>query len=61
MKWQEVLEKAKATKFEAMPQDLEPEPKVDKEEVPTYSKLYNEAASFPCSLHTHMDPQLQQE
>jgi hypothetical protein len=60
-KRQEALEKARAAKFERIPQDLEPEPEVDEEETPTYSKLYEEAASFPSSLHTHMDPQLQQE
>jgi hypothetical protein len=63
-KRQEALEKAKAAKFEGNPQEVEgsdTEAEDDSKETDNYSKLYEEAASFPASLHTHMDPQLRQE
>jgi hypothetical protein len=58
-KRQESLERAKAAKYREVP-DAEEEPALA-EEPSNYADLYEEAASFPASLVTHMDDELREK
>jgi hypothetical protein len=59
---QEALEQAKAAKFKETAEEAPlPESQDEPEETDKYSSLYEEAASFPATLHTHMDVQLKED